>query len=54
MLCGTASLQLLAVVMSAALHDFEHPGYNNHFAVRLGLETAKLYNDQSVWLPGTC
>eukprot|EP00959_Pyramimonas_sp_CCMP1952_P020057 423464-Pyramimonas_sp.AAC.3 len=42
------ALQLLAMVLSAVVHDFEHPGITNQFAVWTGLETAKIYNDQAV------
>jgi len=42
-------VQLLAAVLSAAVHDFEHPGITNAFAVRMGLEPAKNHNDQAVF-----
>ena len=41
-------LQLLAMVLSAVVHDFEHPGTTNQYAVLTRLEPAKLFNDQSV------
>ena len=36
------------MVMSAVLHDFEHPGYNNQFAINCGLKPAQMFNDQAV------
>eukprot|EP00976_Prorocentrum_cordatum_P082582 1184871-Prorocentrum_minimum.AAC.1 len=40
------------MVMSAVVHDFEHPGFNNAYAVTRGLEVALIYNGQSVsWTP---
>ena len=41
-------LQLLAMVLSAVVHDLEHPGTTNQYAVLTRLEPAKLFNDQSV------
>ena len=45
---GVCSLRLLAIVMSAVVHDFEHPGVTNYYAVHCGLEQAKIFNDQAV------
>eukprot|EP00959_Pyramimonas_sp_CCMP1952_P262592 5490817-Pyramimonas_sp.AAC.1 len=36
------------MVMSAVVHDFEHPGFDNAYAVRRGLEAALIYNGQAV------
>ena len=36
------------MVVSASMHDFEHPGHTNQFAVVTGLEAAHIYNDQAV------
>jgi len=41
--------QLVAIVLSAAMHDLEHPGHNNQFAVNMELEPARLFNNQSVY-----
>lgn len=41
-------LDIYCLILSAALHDFSHPGYNNAFLVASRHETAILYNDSSV------
>eukprot|EP01010_Urceolus_cornutus_P005371 NODE_92_length_2502_cov_22.113331_g73_i0.p1 GENE.NODE_92_length_2502_cov_22.113331_g73_i0~~NODE_92_length_2502_cov_22.113331_g73_i0.p1 ORF type:complete len:622 (+),score=141.35 NODE_92_length_2502_cov_22.113331_g73_i0:104-1969(+) len=38
----------MASIMSAGIHDFDHPGLNNNFHVRTGAYLAVLYNDRSV------
>lgn len=43
-----SALDLYCMVLGAAIHDFEHPGYNNAFLVASKNETAILYNDSSV------
>lgn len=39
---------LLAVLLAAMLHDFDHPGTSNAFEVRHGTELAILHSNQSV------
>jgi len=37
-----------AAIISGAIHDFDHPGFNNNFHVRTNAYLALLYNDRSV------
>eukprot|EP01012_Entosiphon_sulcatum_P029448 TRINITY_DN3589_c0_g1_i1.p1 TRINITY_DN3589_c0_g1~~TRINITY_DN3589_c0_g1_i1.p1 ORF type:complete len:644 (+),score=109.16 TRINITY_DN3589_c0_g1_i1:141-2072(+) len=37
-----------AALLSAAIHDFDHPGLNNNFHCRTNAYLATLYNDRSV------
>ncbi|KAI9358881.1 hypothetical protein DFJ73DRAFT_640136, partial [Zopfochytrium polystomum] len=41
-------LELLAIYIAAAIHDFDHPGVGNGFLVASGDRKALLYNDKSV------
>ncbi|XP_061482033.1 dual specificity calcium/calmodulin-dependent 3',5'-cyclic nucleotide phosphodiesterase 1A-like [Rhineura floridana] len=41
-------LEILAIIFSTSIHDYEHTGTTNHFHVRTRSETALLYNDKSV------
>ena len=41
-------LDRLAAIVAAAIHDFQHPGLNNHFLAATKHEYAITYNDQSV------
>jgi len=41
-------LILLACLLAAAVHDFEHEGLSNDFLVKTGAERALCYNDRSV------
>lgn len=41
-------LDIYCMIIGAAMHDFEHPGYNNAFLVASRDEKAVLYNDVSV------
>jgi hypothetical protein len=45
---GFTDLDLLSLFISAAIHDFDHPGFTNNFLVTTGDEKAILYNDKSV------
>jgi len=38
----------LAALLSAAMHDYDHPGFNNNFHIRTTAYLAILYNDRSV------
>eukprot|EP00992_Anisonema_acinus_P015975 TRINITY_DN9969_c0_g1_i2.p1 TRINITY_DN9969_c0_g1~~TRINITY_DN9969_c0_g1_i2.p1 ORF type:complete len:429 (-),score=107.99 TRINITY_DN9969_c0_g1_i2:196-1482(-) len=38
----------LAALLSAAIHDYDHPGFNNNFHIRTNAYLAILYNDRSV------
>ncbi|KAH0621797.1 hypothetical protein JD844_023431 [Phrynosoma platyrhinos] len=41
-------LEILAIIFSTAVHDYEHTGTTNHFHVVTRSEAALLYNDKSV------
>eukprot|EP00013_Stygamoeba_regulata_P009218 CAMPEP_0177672262 /NCGR_PEP_ID=MMETSP0447-20121125/25225_1 /TAXON_ID=0 /ORGANISM="Stygamoeba regulata, Strain BSH-02190019" /LENGTH=1272 /DNA_ID=CAMNT_0019179873 /DNA_START=33 /DNA_END=3849 /DNA_ORIENTATION=- len=41
-------LDRLALIISAVVHDYDHPGVNNAFLVKTGAPLAVVYNDQSV------
>ncbi|XP_077584280.1 dual specificity calcium/calmodulin-dependent 3',5'-cyclic nucleotide phosphodiesterase 1A [Stigmatopora nigra] len=41
-------LEILAMVLAAAIHDFEHTGTTNNFHIHTRSEVATLYNDRSV------
>ncbi|VDD92269.1 unnamed protein product [Enterobius vermicularis] len=43
-----SDLDLLAVIFSAMIHDYEHTGHTNSFHVQSGSNLALLYNDKSV------
>lgn len=38
----------MSCLIAAALHDFEHPGVNNHFLVNMNDQIAWRHNDESV------
>jgi hypothetical protein len=38
----------LASIISGAIHDYDHPGFNNNFHVRTNAYLSTLYNDRSV------
>ena len=40
----------LASIISGAIHDYDHPGFNNNFHVRTNAYLSTLYNDRSVCL----
>ncbi|KAJ3356818.1 hypothetical protein HDU83_009630 [Entophlyctis luteolus] len=41
-------LELLAIYLAAAIHDFDHPGVNNQYLIATSDQRALLYNDKSV------
>ncbi|KAJ3208827.1 cAMP-specific 3',5'-cyclic phosphodiesterase 4D, partial [Dinochytrium kinnereticum] len=41
-------LETLSILLAAIIHDFDHPGVNNHFLIASSDRRALLYNDQSV------
>lgn len=42
------TLEILAILIAAAVHDVEHTGTTNSFHVHSNSEFALLYNDKSV------
>ncbi|XP_023681702.1 cGMP-inhibited 3',5'-cyclic phosphodiesterase 3A-like isoform X1 [Paramormyrops kingsleyae] len=42
------ALELMALYVAAAMHDYDHPGRTNAFLVATGASQAVLYNDRSV------
>ncbi|KAJ8249853.1 hypothetical protein COCON_G00230690 [Conger conger] len=42
------ALELMALYVAAAMHDYDHPGRTNAFLVATGAPQAVLYNDRSV------
>ncbi|TPX50127.1 hypothetical protein SeLEV6574_g01087 [Synchytrium endobioticum] len=44
----TTELDLMAMLVAAMVHDFEHPGLNNNFLINTADARAILYNDKSV------
>ncbi|KAJ3152833.1 cAMP-specific 3',5'-cyclic phosphodiesterase 4D [Geranomyces variabilis] len=41
-------MEVLAFYIAAAIHDYDHPGVNNHFLIATSDPRALLYNDKSV------
>ncbi|XP_066478350.1 dual specificity calcium/calmodulin-dependent 3',5'-cyclic nucleotide phosphodiesterase 1A-like [Tiliqua scincoides] len=41
-------LEILALIFSASIHDYEHTGTTNYFHIQTRSEAAVLYNDKSV------
>ena len=42
------NIQIFAILLSAVVHDVDHPGKNNAFQTKLKTDLAVLYNDSSV------
>jgi hypothetical protein len=45
---GMTHNDCFAALLSAAIHDYDHPGFNNNFHIRTSAYLAILYNDRSV------
>lgn len=43
------NLEVAALYLSAAVHDYEHPGHNNLFQINSGGLYAIRYNDKEYW-----
>jgi hypothetical protein len=43
--CKTTTFDLVALYISAAAHDVDHPGHNNVFESKTKSKLATLYND---------
>ena len=43
-----SDVDVLALVIAAVIHDYQHPGTNNNFLIATGHELAVVYNDRSV------
>ena len=41
-------LEVLATLLAAIIHDYDHPGVNNHFLMASSDKMALLYNDKSI------
>ena len=41
-------IDLFSIFVSAACHDYKHPGTNNAYLIKIGSDLATLYNDVSV------
>ncbi|MFT7816688.1 cGMP-inhibited 3',5'-cyclic phosphodiesterase B [Arapaima gigas] len=46
--CNVPALELMALYVAAAMHDYDHPGRTNAFLVATNAPQAVLYNDRSV------
>ena len=45
-------LDILAALVAAIIHDYEHPGLNNAYHINVQSELAVRYNDKSVYFKG--
>lgn len=42
------NMDLCSMLIAGAIHDFEHPGFNNVYLIETRDDLAVRYNDQSV------
>eukprot|EP01064_Diplonema_japonicum_P009198 TRINITY_DN1667_c0_g2_i1.p1 TRINITY_DN1667_c0_g2~~TRINITY_DN1667_c0_g2_i1.p1 ORF type:complete len:701 (+),score=124.85 TRINITY_DN1667_c0_g2_i1:463-2565(+) len=47
-LCKLSMEDMMAAIISSAIHDYNHPGLNNNFHTRVSAYLSTLYNDRSV------
>uniref|UniRef100_G3N7F2 Phosphodiesterase n=1 Tax=Gasterosteus aculeatus aculeatus TaxID=481459 RepID=G3N7F2_GASAC len=43
-----SELEIFAIILAAAIHDYEHTGTTNNFHIQTRSDTAMLYNDRAV------
>jgi hypothetical protein len=46
--CKLNKEELFAAILSGAIHDYDHPGFNNSFHTRTNAYLSTLYNDRSI------
>jgi len=46
--CNISKEEQLAALLSGAIHDYDHPGFNNNFHTRTNAYLSTLYNDRSI------
>jgi len=46
--CPLVPEEVLAAVLAGAIHDYDHPGFNNNFHTRTNAYLSTLYNDRSI------
>ena len=46
--CKLSQEDILAGVLAGAIHDYDHPGFNNNFHTRTNAYLSTLYNDRSI------
>jgi len=46
--CKLSKEQQLGAVLAGAIHDYDHPGFNNNFHTRTNAYLSTLYNDRSI------
>ncbi|CUF07986.1 cAMP-phosphodiesterase D, putative [Bodo saltans] len=46
--CRLSKEDLFAAVLAGAIHDYDHPGFNNNFHTRTNAYLSTLYNDRSI------
>ena len=46
--CKLSKSELLGAVLAGAIHDYDHPGFNNNFHTRTNAYLSTLYNDRSI------
>lgn len=46
--CPLVQEEVLAAIIGACIHDYDHPGFNNNFHTRTNAYLSTLYNDRSI------